>query len=338
MNTGSNPFPSTMQNRERSFLSSTGRAHQESRRLNWWYRLASPLESERFASYKERELYRRGRSGSLIILALMLLLLLSLPADIIVGSNPSLLFLVIGLLLLLMGGALLNRMGHVNSAGVLVVLISIAFPIITIVTTPRGMSMTELPLFGLLVLPLVATISFLPALWVFVVAGINVLFVGFSLMYLPHTEELSSLLHVAFFNIMAPIVLIQFIVSVVAYTWIQSTKQALLRIERAEELLNLEHDLVIQAEKTVHQKRNLERSIQHIVHVHTRISNGDWHARVFLEQGDVLAQVSGSLNTLLTRQQRWLQDIAEIKRMKQALQQTREENSMLVRRMRERLS
>jgi HAMP domain-containing protein len=306
----------------------TTKPRQESKALRWWYRIASPPAPRSAVSFQEMERFRRGRTGSQIILGLYFLLIISIPAGFI-GTNIYLIPIVIGTSFALLIATALNRLGKVNAAGVIVVLAFIAFPIINIVTTPGGLSMLVLPLYGLLVLPLLCAVSFLPPWWVFVVALGNSLFTLYSLTSLPRTAELSAILAIAFAGIMTPIILSQVIVSVVAYAWVQSTTQALVRADRAEELAKLEHDMARQAEEAAQQRRQLEASIQKIVETHMRVANGDFSARVPLTQDNVLLQISGSLNNLLARAQRLRQDSNELQQVKLALQQARDENGRL---------
>src|SRR5579883_1539609 len=81
--------------------------YQESKALRWWYRLTSPSEPERSASFKELERFRRGRTGSQIILGLYLLLIIAVPADF-VGTNAYLIPIVIGAMISLMVATVLN--------------------------------------------------------------------------------------------------------------------------------------------------------------------------------------------------------------------------------------
>jgi HAMP domain-containing protein len=302
---------------------------QESRWLRWWYRLASPPVPPASATFKERELFRRGRTGSQILPALYVLLIVALPAGFL-GTNFYLVPIVISCFCLLALATLLNRLGFVNPAGFIVVITFMAFPIANIVTTPGGLNMMVLPVFGLLILPLVCAVSFLPPWWVFVVALTNCLFTFFSLTQLPQTAELSGMLAINFTGIVTPIILSQMIISVVAYLWVSSTVQALARADRAEEIARLEHDLAVQAEAAARQKEQLEASIQKIVETHTRVANGDYAARVPLTGDNVLWQISGSLNNLLARMQRLHQDAAELQQMKLAFYQLREENRRLM--------
>jgi hypothetical protein len=310
----------------------TTRPHQEQNFIRLWYRLASPPEPGSSASFKEMERFRRGRAGSNLILALYLLLIVSIPTQF-VGTASYLVPIAIGAALALAVGIIFNRMGKVYLAGTIVTLTFIGFPILDIITTPGGLSMLVLPLYGLLVLSLLCVVSFLPPWWVFVVALGNSLFTCVSLIssYLPHTAELSAVLAIASAGIIIPIVLSQILVSVVAYAWVQGNTQSLIRADRAEELARLEHDLGLQAEATAQQKQLLEASIQKIVETHTRVANGDFGARVPLTRDNVLWQISGSLNNILARVQSLHQDAIELQRLRFVLEQAREENRRLVR-------
>ena len=304
--------------------------------FQWWYRLVSPPEPDDTASFRERERFRRGRTGSQILPALYLLLLISLHAGFL-GTNFSVIMsIVVGLLALILATGL-NRMGSVNMAGFIVVLTFIAYPIVNIATTPGGMSMMTLPVFGLMILPLLCAVSFLAPWWVFIVAVINIAFTVVALgltNFLPQTAELSAILSVGFTSIITPIILSQIIVSVVAYLWVYSTTQALVRADHAEELAKLEHDMALQADAAAQQQQRLEASIQQIVETHKRIANGDYNARIPLTQDNVLWQISGSLNNLLARVQGWRQDSAELRQVKVMLQQAREENRRLTKNLR----
>jgi hypothetical protein len=316
-----------------SYLSA--RRHQGGQGLDLWYRIASPPEPGEAASFKEMERFRRGRTGSQIILGLYFVLIVALLSGLsrLAGTNIYLVPIVIGATASLILATLLNRLSRVTAAGIIVVLTFVTVPFLDISTTPGGMGMLSLPLFGLLVLPLLCAVSFLPPWWVFVVALANILFTLYSLMYLPRTAELDAVLAIAFAGILTPIILSQIIIAIVAYVWVQGTTQALSRADRAEEIARLEHDLAHQAEEAARQKQRLEASIQKIVEVHTRVANGDFSARVPLTEDNVLWQISGALNNLLTRVQRLRHDAVELQRVKFALQQAREENRQLTRKL-----
>ncbi len=309
----------------------TTKARQESVLWLWWYRLTAPAEPKVDSTFQQIEIFRRGRTGSQIILALYFLLIISIPARF-VGTNIYLIPIVAGAAVALLLATILNRLGKINIAGVIVVLTFLAFPIVNIITTPGGLSMLVLPLFGLLVLPLLCAVSFLPPGWIFAIALVNILFTLLSLTYLPRTAELSAILAIAYAGIVTPIIFSQILVSVVAFVWVRGTTQALQRADRAEELVRLEHDLSLQAEESAQQKHRLDDSIQKIVQTHMRVANGDFDARVPVGDENVLWQISGPLNNLLARTQRWRQDSNELYHLKLALQHAREENELLKRR------
>ncbi len=298
---------------------------QESAVLRWWYRLTSPSEPERSAAFKEQERFRRGRTGSQIILGLYILLIISTFTGFI-GTNTYLIPIVIGSAVALVVATVLNRIGKISLAGLIVVLTFIAFPILNVVTTPGGLGMEVLPLFGLLVLPLLCAVSFLPPWWVFVVALGNCIFTWYSLTNLTRTAELKAILDIAFAGVITPIILIQVIVAIIAFTWVQGTTQASIRANNAEEIARLEHDLGQQAKIASQQKQQLESSVQRIVETHMRVANGDYSARVPLTEENVLWQISGPLNNLLARTQNWRQEASQLQH---ALQQAHGENERL---------
>jgi hypothetical protein len=282
----------------------TAKPRQESKVWRMWYSLASSRDPGRNAPFQEMERFRRSRTGSTIILPLFVLLLVAIPAGY-VGTNSSLIPIVIGSFFTLGIATVFNRLGKVNVAGVLVVLTFLAFPILSIITTQDGLSVLILPLYGLLVLPLLCAVSFLPAWWVFVVAAGNCIFTWVSLMYLPRTAELSALLTIALAGTITPIILVQMSIAIVAYFWVQSSTQAIMRADRAEELARLEHDMASQAEKAAQEKQQLEASIQKIVETHMRVANGEFSARVPLGEGNVLWRVAVPLNNLIKRAESW---------------------------------
>jgi hypothetical protein len=311
---------------------------QENKAFAWWYRLASPPRPDALASFRAKERFRRGRTGSQIIPALYLLLLVSFPAGS-AGTNPLLTTILIGGLIVLTVATALNRFGMVNAAGLLILATFTAYPTVDIATTPGGLSLLTLPLFGLLVLPVLCAVSFLPEWWAFISAAINILFTVYILAIYPNqinslvTAEFATFLSSSLAGLITPIILSQIIVAVVAYLWVHSTVRALKRADRAEEIAKLEHDLALQAENAAQQKQQLESSIQKIVDTHTRVANGEFSARVPLTEDNVLWQISGALNNLLSRMQRLSQDSAELQRAKYELHMVHEENRRLTRRL-----
>lgn len=303
---------------------------QTNRIFRLWYRITSPPEPKGSTTFEERERFRRGRTGSQILLALFVLYLSAFPAAF-AGTNIFLAVILVAAIIAMILATVLNQKGYVTLAGIIVVIAITASPVTNIVTTPGGLNSSVFPVFSILVLPLMCAVSFLPPWWVFVVAAGNCIFTLFAMTLLPHTKELDAVLNVAFAGIVTPIILSQMIVSVVAYLWVTGAVRAIMRADRAEEIARLEHDLALKAEMAAQQKEQLEASIQKVVDTHTRVANGDFSARVPLTRDNILWQISGSLNNLLSRLQRLRQDANELMQVKAALQQSREENRKLLR-------
>src|SRR5438105_2052013 len=98
-----------------------GKALGGPRLLQLWYRVASPPEPGESASFEERELFRRGRTGSQISVFLFFVIFLSFPAAF-AGSNSLLIAILFVALFMLILALVLNRLKMVSIAGILVVL------------------------------------------------------------------------------------------------------------------------------------------------------------------------------------------------------------------------
>ncbi|MBV9258230.1 MAG: hypothetical protein JO215_09445 [Ktedonobacteraceae bacterium] len=296
--------------------------------LRWWYQMTSPPEPDVDAPFEEKELFRRGRTGSQISIFLFLLILVSAPASV-AGSNPLLIGILLICLVFLVLGLILNRFAMVNIAGVIVVISTVLGPTVNIVTTPGGINTSALPIFGFLVLPLMVAVSFLPPGWVFVVAAANSCFTFAVLRFLSSVGELRQVLQTGFPGVVTPIILSQLIVSVVAYIWVHGAQQALKRADRAEEIAKLEHDIVMMQGQAVEQKKVLEQDINHITDALVQFSNGNVHARIPLNQVKLLWLIAGTFNNTLGRLNQLQIPAQQSERMIFELQQERQNNASL---------
>jgi hypothetical protein len=282
--------------------------------LQLWYRLASPPEPDELASFQERELFRRGRTGSQIAITLYILLVISFPAAF-AGSNSLLLFILIIDLFVLTLALVLNRLKMVSIAGVMVVLCFTASPTVNILTTPNGLNMTVLPIFGLLVLPLMCAVSFLPAWWVFVVAVGNCIFTVCVLTLMPSSGELHEVLKVGLPGIIVPILISQIIVSTVAFLWVRGATMALMRADRAEEIAQLEALEIKRKEEQLAISKQIEDGIQQIITTMGMVvTQNDFSIRVPMSHENILWRVSRSINNLLSRLQGFKQSQEELRR------------------------
>ena len=303
----------------------------DARLLSWWYRQTSPPEPGEDASFQQREVFRRGRTGSQMSFFLFLLLFLSFPAAF-AGSNPLLVTILVlngGFLVVAM---LLNRLQRVTLAGVIVVLGVVMGPVVNILTTPGGITTSALPLFGFLVLPLLCAVSFLPPGWVFVVAAGTSLFTFVTLKFLPSSGEVQQMVQVAFAGMVTPILLSQWIVAIVAYLWVRGAQRAILRADRAEEIARLMHELAERDAAIAEQKHQLDASLREIERVHHEVANGNVAARVHLTSNNVLWSISGKLNNLVSRYQRVQTVVGELQEANALLLKAREGEQHFVQR------
>lgn len=301
---------------------------QSNRWVKWWLGLVSPPEPLESASFEEREIFRRGQTASYIMLVQCGLLLASLP---VVFNGGSLILdgMLAATPFILWCAALLNRSKRVTFAGALLLFAAEGIPITNLLTSHGGLSPFGLPVFTLLVMPLMISVSVLPSLSVFAFAAFNCIFMYLELTLFPRTAEMIFITHVALSAILVPLLLSQIVVACVGYIWVHNAGQALKRADRAEEIAKLQHDLAQQSRMEAEQKQKLEISIQKIVETHTRAANGDISARVPLTKDNLLWQISGSLNNLLARLQRSLQDAQESIRLRHEVRLYREENARL---------
>ncbi len=275
--------------------------------LDWWYRLAAPPEPSASASIRQREAYRRGKLISIVLLAVLIVATIGTFVGIFIVHS---IFLVVSPYIVVVAiTAFLNRRGQVVIAGILMVLgvevsvmssaAAVSFPL---------MSVYALPVLDMLVLPELIAASLLPPGFVFIVASINIAFIVSVLTFLfPHNAELIATLHTSLGDAVARPVVIQILTAVVSFLWVRSVEQAIYRANRATTIATLTQDLAEQDRVVAEQKRQLDASIRQIVEAHTRVANGDLKVRVPLTQDNVLWEVAGALNNLLSRYQRAIQ-------------------------------
>ncbi|HEV2580008.1 MAG TPA: hypothetical protein VGT44_04070, partial [Ktedonobacteraceae bacterium] len=96
------------------------------------------------------------------------------------------------------------------------------------------------------------------------------------------------------YSLLARPAILFLIVAAISYLWVNSALNALKRADRAELIAELER-------RELEQKQELERAIEHILLVQTRVANGDFDARVPIYEHHVLWQVSIAFNNLLAR-------------------------------------
>ncbi len=261
--------------------------------LGWWYLQTAPRERTG-ASFVERELVRRGRLASTLILGFVITGFIQLPF---VYRGPQTLltrlpeFLCLGFMIWL------NRIGKVNITGALVVLTSY-IALASILTTGKLLDLTTLSVFDMLVIPELMAVSLLPPISIFPVAVANSIIILAIARFQPHTAEFSTLLASADGRaVLTRAIALQFIVAIVAYLWVRSAVIAIRRADQAEVVAALERR---EAERT----HELEEGAHQLLNVLVRLANGDFTSRVPFLTNSLLWRIGTAINMLIGRLER----------------------------------
>ncbi|GHO84770.1 hypothetical protein [Dictyobacter formicarum] len=287
-----------------------------------WYRYTAPPAVSSGASFEQRELVRRGRLASTILLVLCFILIFLVGPIGFLGPNHQILFVALGILVLIVVCAPLNRKGYVNAVG-LIISLSVNLGIFSsILRSPGGLAPDTIAIFDMLVFSEVFVVSLLPVNWVIPDALMNIIFSYVVLTYWPRTPLLAEAMKGGgYFIIVSRPIQIHLIVTVVLYLWVVSATRAIQRADRAEEIAKLQHDIAAQEHIIADEKRALDASIQEIMMVHSAASNGSLSARVSLQEGAPLWPVAVSLNNLLSRLQRLQHNEEELQKLAPRLRQ-----------------
>src|SRR5579885_1213135 len=208
--------------------------------LAWWYRHTAPPDPPPGVSFEQRDLVRRGRIASAIMLFLAGILVLVVPIGLL-GPNKQILYTAIAVWIVIGLCLALNRKGYVTVVGLLLCLAMLTGMYLSILRAPGGLSPDEKDLLYLLVFGELLIGAILPVNWVLLPALINIAFSVIELTIAPHTPLLASLLPSSGPTILFR--LIQLHVLVTAVMWIvgMHAREAIKRADRAEEIARLQH-------------------------------------------------------------------------------------------------
>ncbi len=265
--------------------------------LQWRDRVNLLPDTSKSAPLLVRERARRKQLVGTILLVVAGFQLVNLPGAIV--DHDPLAFGTIVLGLLICGVAMLfNRGGKATISSILLIVVVDLACGLMLLTSPMGLEVANLPVFDVLIVSELIAVSLLPAISVFPIALINILFIIAVFALQPHTPELNMLLHSSMaLNAIAQPIALQIIVALVTYLWVRSAQRAITRADRAEEIAELQR-------REAERSHQLETGIQQLLQTQVRAANGDLTARTNLSQDNLLWQVGVSLNMLLTRLQK----------------------------------
>jgi hypothetical protein len=265
--------------------------------LQWEDRINIVPEILGNAPLAVRESARRKHLVGIILVVIAGFQFVNLPGALV--DRDLLAFGTIVLGLFICGVAMLfNRGGKATVSSILLIVVVDLGCGLMLLTSPMGLDVANLPVFDVLIVSVLIAVSLLPAISVFPIALMNILFIIAVFSFQPRTPELNMVLHSGMeLDIIAQPIALQLIVALVTYLWVHSAQLAIARADHAEEIAELQR-------REAERSHQLETGIQQLLQTQVRAANGDLTARTNLSQENLLWKVGVSLNMLLTRLQK----------------------------------
>src|SRR5215472_1901603 len=162
--------------------------------LQWWDRVNLLPDIPTSAPLAARESARRKQLVSTILLVVAAFQFVNLPGAL-VNPNP-LAFGTIVLGLVICGVAMLfNRGGKAIISSILLIVVVDLGCGLMLLTSPMGLDVANLPVFDVLIVSELIAVSLLPAISVFPIALMNILFIIAVFSFQPRTPEFNMVLH-----------------------------------------------------------------------------------------------------------------------------------------------
>lgn len=281
--------------------------------LAWWYALSLPRQTPALTPMeREQERYARLTAGLLLLiigafLPLAPIMLFFSP------TSPSARPVAIGLICLLIISWISGRAKRQRLSATCIIactFLAVAGPLLTDPLSPA-----LVPLFSVFTISIILAGSLMPP----VAALITCLFSCLSIVLVAllslnvSSYNQGSQAHYLAINTLAIAILlpiiIQVVVAVIVYAIMRNLLAAIRRADRAEEIVALQKAIAEHERERFREQKQLQDGLEKIAEAHARIANGEYHARVSLDEGDVLWSIAIPLNNLLNRLQSWKNDI-----------------------------
>jgi hypothetical protein len=272
------------------------------RAIEAWYQLTAPDPRLGDTSLDGREMVRRGRLASIILLGLLTIWIFYLPVDLASGYGaPTLVVFGVGLLVL-SGLLAMNRRGWTSFVALcLIVPIDAGFLAIQLATVAQAGPAERAGSFPILIFSELVAAALLPPAAVFVIAFVNCSVLFLAIMGWPDAARMALFTGSSpstLYNIVVGAPATQFIIALVMFLFTRSALSALGRADRAERVAEG------QRQQEEHQRRELQEGAEHIRQVLVQVSNGNYHARVARVPHPLLWQIGITLNTFVGRLER----------------------------------
>jgi len=281
--------------------------------LGWWYTISFPKRPPAATPMeREQERYARLTAGLLLLIIAAFLPL----APIMLFFSPtsqSARPVAIGVICLLTTSWISGRWGRQRLSATCIIactFLSIAGPLLT-----DPLNSTLVPLFSIFTISIILAGSLMPPVAALITGLVSCLSIGLvALLSLNlNTYNQGNQTHYQTINTLAIAILlpiiIQIIVAVIVYVIMRNLLAAIRRADRAEEIVALQTAIAEHERGRLREQNQLEDGLEKIAEAHARIANGDYYARVSLNEGDVLWSIAIPLNNLLNRLQSWKNDV-----------------------------
>ncbi len=260
----------------------------------WWLRITAPPQPQSRLDARTREQLRRSRLLSLFLLVLFGVIVVLFPKSFIPGLDLGTLGALILCSGICLGSTLLNRYRLMNAAASVFVVGIAAAIAFSLLATPNGLGMQDLPTFDMFVIPIILAGILLPKRAPFLICGGCILFIVLDITFETHQPNLDEYIQqVGLYATTILPVTSTFTLAVASWLAAGSVERALLEADRTKELEKA-YQLIAE------QKKRLEEGIAIIQTVHSHVANGDLQARASISSGELLPLAVG-LNLMLDR-------------------------------------
>lgn len=286
-----------------------------------WLWLTGPRPERFDRGIVAQERLRRSRLVSALLLLVALVIALLIPSTFTIPTlwQPILILAVLAVL-----AALCNRARLVTISGVTIIILADISIAENILRQPYGLTNTTVADLYLLVIPILIAGMVLPNFFIPVTGLVQVAISIGIFVYLPHDDLLTREIQKVdgnqpYTSVLGPILLHVCSAGIVwLYAW--SVDRAIWRASRAEELAEARAHIDEQARQIADQKSRLEQGIRVIQEVQARVANGEYSARVSLQNNELLP-LGVSFNLMAERLGRVERIEQEYQRLENALQQ-----------------
>lgn len=292
----------------------SGAGQSQSGLWHFWVTLTGPGDDAPQRTIEERARLRRARLSSVVIAGMLLLALLVLPLGL---QDPTGATLTADIILFVatLTAAVCNRLGQTTLAGIILVGV-LMLAVLGAVAGAKQLDWVYLPAFDLLgiVVVVAATLLLRWQMWIVALVAAALVVVDFAVQpKAGTTQSLATFVgQYGIYPLVARPIIVVLVVAILLHLLSRALEAEVHRADRAEDMAALEHEVA-------EQRRQLEAGVQELLATHVRVANGDFSARAPMNQGNVLWQVSASLNNLLGRLQKTGQSDFQLKRTEQEI-------------------